>query len=166
MYFITHIFVPTASLDTLNPPGTLGRPVSWSSHERLKTKDQEKSQFYTPVRPRRKSAEDMTSLPPLPPSIRKRSVDRNYSVISPDPSTEAMPVLPPVAPVTIPPILKPLPDDLTSTPRSEHTLDSVKRIENILESNSAPDLFKVIHITNYYLLHHNLLHHLIGHTLY
>ena len=133
----------------MNRPSSIGsykRPISWSSQERLKIKDQEKSQFYTPVRNRRK--EDDGTLPPLPPSISRKRTHKTPGLDGGDIPALPPPIVAPGSPLKIPPPKPPRIDlILTSTPNvpgKRPLLDSVKMIENILESNSAPDLLSKV----------------------
>ena len=135
-----------------------------SSNEHLK-KDNEmskiankKSQFYTPVRSRRGG--DRSSLPPLPPSLSGGTGTRNvvpttspYSEFIPLRASITMddcPPLPPSPQLKPPPLPLPLLaktntalHDLERDERPDDTPKSLKKIQAILESSSAPDLLEV-----------------------
>lgn len=103
----------------------------WSSQEKLKSnKEHKRKRFYTPDPPRRKGG-DLSTLPPLPPSqINRRSIADD---------TTATPTS-----------FKPLPHELTSTPKSDPAqLESVTKIDHILEKNEPK---KVTIIASY--IHH------------
>lgn len=143
----------TESTDAMSRPLSVGshkRPISWSSQERLKIKDQEKSQFYTPVRNRRKEGDD--TLPPLPPSVSRKKPHKTPAMEGGDIPLLPPPVVAPGSPLKVPPPKPPRSDlVLTSTPNAPgkcSVLDSVKMIENILESNSAPDLLSKVILTS------------------
>lgn len=133
------------SIDKMNRPNSgssrLANSKQWSSQEKLKTREHEneKSQFYTPVRSRRRSPQDnpMASLPPLPPSEKKSSNKKETGGATFD----DMPALPPrvVTDETIHQLPAASDSLLTSTPRPP----SVAAIEDILKTSSEPNLLNV-----------------------
>ena len=127
-----------------------------SSNEHLKLESDsmnKKSQFYTPVRSRKtRLSGDKSSLPPIPrPTLikktTKQSSDGEYQPISPPGTTATTmvdcPELPPKKQITRNLVKSENVDEQAIDTNNVTPLKSLKQIQDILESSSAPDLLKV-----------------------